>query len=114
MLKYENPYYFSDTLRRKAIPQVSGYLPYLPLQVIRCSVTSLFLIKVHYAHKTVCNCIEILLKSYFYFTFVAKAEIRKHGRYPARYHRTPRTRDIMIRETDQESNSSNIFPDIKR
>jgi len=63
---------------------------------------------VNYTHKTVCNCIEIPVKSCFYFILSAKGEIRKKGRYPAGYHSTLRTRDIVIRETDQVSNSSGL------
>ncbi len=62
-----------------------------PVQVISRSITSPLILKVNYAHKIVCNCLEIPVKSRIYFTFDAKGEIRNQGRDPAGYHSTLRT-----------------------
>jgi hypothetical protein len=66
---------------------------------------------VHYAHKIVCNCIEISLKSRIYFTFCVKGEIRNLG-YPSEYHTVLsgpiRIRDISVGETDKKNNSSDL------
>jgi len=59
------------------------------------------IIKVHCAHKTVCNCMEIPVNFWIYFTLNAKGEIRKQGRYQAGFYQSQRYRDQGDRSREQ-------------